>query len=282
MHCWQLGLVLLTQQGWIQAQVVTARDEPREVHYPCRARGIPATLLQSDVRVVVAKTLECWTWAPAKQQDPATALLFFPGGGVDPVAYAPLARAVVAYGYAPYLVKSTGPIFSLERQRRDGIKLGKTILQAKANVQHWLAGGHSMGATLAAKMVYEEPQRFKALILLGTTHPRDFDLSNFPGEVTKVYASNDRVARQAKSEANKHLLPATTNWICIERGNHAQFGSFGQQFGDGKPSITRDQQPQQTQDAIIDMLARVAKPYKDDEANSYRESSCSSKPQIYN
>ena len=40
----------------------------------------------------------------------------------------------------------------------------------------------------------------------------------------------------------------------IEGGNHAQFGSYGRQKGDGIPSITPQQQRHETIDRIMDFV----------------------------
>ncbi len=60
------------------------------------------------------------------------------------------------------------------------------------------------------------------------------------GMSTKVFGTEDQVAKQSQSEANKKLLPATTTWVRVEGGNHAQFGWYGGQPGDGKAKISRD------------------------------------------
>jgi len=116
-----------------------------------------------------------------------------------------------------------------------------------------------MGGAVAAQFVHEDPKRIRGLILIGTTHPRDFDLSSFAGDVTKVYGTEDLVARQAQSEANKKLLPAGTTWVRVEGGNHAQFGFYGTQFGDGKATISRERQQQEAGEALVKAMQRVSK-----------------------
>ena len=44
----------------------------------------------------------------------------------------------------------------------------------------------------------------------------------------------------------------------IEGGNHAQFGSYGPQFGDGKATISREKQQQMTSEALVKALRRVS------------------------
>jgi pimeloyl-ACP methyl ester carboxylesterase len=233
-------------------------DETRAERYLYPAKDIDPAVLKSDDRVTVGQDARCWTFKPSKGAAP-TALLFFPGGGVEPTAYAPLARAVAAEGVPVYLVKLPGKPAAANKHRKDSIAIGKGVIKAAPGVERWVVGGHSMGGAIAAQYVHEEPRRFRGLILIGTTHPRDFDISGFAGDVTKVYGTEDRVARHAQSEANKKLLPAGTTWVEVKGGNHAQFGHYGAQFGDGKATISRESQQQAAREAVAKVAQRVSK-----------------------
>ena len=46
------------------------------------------------------------------------------------------------------------------------------------------------------------------------------------------------------------LLPDTTERIVVEGGNHAYFGNYGEQAGDGRAELTREEQPAQVVDAL--------------------------------
>ena len=43
-------------------------------------------------------------------------------------------------------------------------------------------------------------------------------------------------------EASSTLLPAKTEYIVIEGGNHAQMGWYGEQAGDNEATISRSEQ----------------------------------------
>jgi hypothetical protein len=96
------------------------------------------------------------------------------------------------------------------------------------------------------------------LLLVGTTHPRDVDLSKITIPVTKIVGTKDGVAPIEKVEANRHLLPASTRWVRIEGGNHSQFGWYGFQPGDHFASISRDAQHTQLVTAIKESLRSAA------------------------
>jgi pimeloyl-ACP methyl ester carboxylesterase len=238
---------------------VGATGESRSANerYLFPAKGVDPSELRSDSKVTVVESEKALSFTPTTNAGLAT-LLFFPGGGVDPKAYAPTARGLAAKGWTVDLVKLPGGFSSAESRREAAISLGKAVMEARSGVSRWVVGGHSMGAAIAARFVFEEPKRFKGMILVATTHPRDFDISTFQGEAVKVYGTEDRVAPQAKSDANKQLLPAKTKWVRIEGGNHAQFGSYGVQPGDGPAKISEEKQRRQTIEAIAETLQRAS------------------------
>jgi pimeloyl-ACP methyl ester carboxylesterase len=233
-------------------------DESRAERYLYPAKDIDPAALKTDDRVVVTEDAKSWAFKPSKGAG-AAGLLFFPGGGVDPVAYAPLARTVATEGFPVYLVRLPGKVAAPNKHRKDSIAIGKGVIKSAPGVERWAVAGHSMGGAIAAQFVHEEPKRFRGLILLGTTHPRDFDLSAFGGDVTKVYGTEDRVAKHAQSEANKKLLPAGTTWVEVKGGNHAQFGYYGTQIGDGKAVISRESQQQAAREALVKAMRRASK-----------------------
>ena len=65
-----------------------------------------------------------------------------------------------------------------------------------------------------------------------------------------VYGSEDGVLNREKLEDGKAVLPENATEVCIEGGNHAMFGNYGKQKGDGEPLITGQSQKRQTVDAI--------------------------------
>jgi hypothetical protein len=97
------------------------------------------------------------------------------------------------------------------------------------------------------------------LVLIGTSHPRDFTLADVTAPVTKILGTRDGVAPLDKSEENRHLLPATTRWVLIEGGNHSQFGWYGFQPEDRSATINRDRQQALTIKAIVNTLESAAR-----------------------
>lgn len=214
------------------------------------------TALTSDDRVRVVEHEDYRAFLPRSGTRP-TGLAFFAGALVDPVAYAPLVRAVAEHGYTVLLV-------SLPRRSLFGAADGAEVLERAVgamadhpDVDRWVVGGHSKGGAVAARLVRERPGRAAGLALVGTTHPRDFSLAAASLPTLKVLGSNDGVAELEASEALRANLPEGARWVVIDGGNHSQFGHYGFQPGDGWAEVSRAEQQQQTVAALLELLARV-------------------------
>ena len=57
-----------------------------------------------------------------------------------------------------------------------------------------------------------------------------------------------------KVEEGNSFMPADYAEVCIEGGNHAQFGNYGEQKGDHAAEIRREEQQAQTVEAILKMM----------------------------
>lgn len=66
--------------------------------------------------------------------------------------------------------------------------------------------------------------------------------SKFTRPVLTVYGSEDGVLNRSNLEKGRSLLPKDSREMCIPGGNHAQFGSYGKQKGDGLAEISGEEQ----------------------------------------
>lgn len=222
-----------------------------------RARGFDKSILESDSRVTVAETSRFISFRPNASSQPV-GLIFFPGGMVQPEAYAPMSRTIAEQGYSVFIVKLPLGSAPLKSQEADVINQVLEIISSNEAIQHWFVGGHSRGAAIASRFAYAHGDYFYGLILIGTSHPKEqaFDLSNTTLTVTKIYATNDGLASLDEVEDNAIYLPANTTWVLIEGGNHSQFGYFGKLLFDNPATISREQQQELTIDAILSALSR--------------------------
>jgi hypothetical protein len=119
----------------------------------------------------------------------------------------------------------------------DGIK------EQVPGIDTWLLAGHSLGGVAASDYLSRHESEYDGIILLGAYAAAD--LSDYEGIVALVYGSNDGVMNRAKYEEAKSNLPGNIQEMVIEGGNHASFGNYGDQSGDGAARITRDEQQDQ-------------------------------------
>lgn len=95
---------------------------------------------------------------------------------------------------------------------------------------------------MAAQFAFENPGKLKGIFLLGTSNPKDFNMSDQHIPTLKLYAEHDGLASVDEVMENRELLPSQSSLIMIKGGNHSQFGFLGKLFLDDDATITRDQQ----------------------------------------
>lgn len=176
-------------------------------------------------------------------------VIFFQGGLTDPKAYAPLCRKIAENGFTCHLIKMDWRLPQYDYQ-----KVSKIF---NLNEGNFVIGGHSQGGKMAAQFVYENPNVFKGLFLMGTSHPRDINLSiqNIP--CIKLYADNDGLASVEEVMKNKSKLPNHSKLILINGGNHSQFGYLGKLLMDSSPDISLEEQQKQTYNNLIEFIDRI-------------------------
>jgi pimeloyl-ACP methyl ester carboxylesterase len=223
-----------------------------------RSSGAAKEALRSDEVVYVAESDDMLSFLPAAgAQARSVGLLFFPGALVDPVAYAPLTRAVADAGFSAYIVKlpRRGAFGGADQPRL--YALIDSILASNGPVLEWAVGGHSRGGVVASNLAARKPLAIAGLILIGTSHPRDVDLSGLTVPVSKIVGTRDGLASPGEVEANEALLPNSTRWTWIEGGNHSQFGWYGFQPLDRRARISRQDQQTQMIRAVVATLHEV-------------------------
>lgn len=206
--------------------------------------------LESDAQVTV-QTDPWLSFAPAGQQ-PATGLILYPGGRVDPRSYAPPAREIAAAGYLVIIppMPLNLAVFAPGRAAK--------VMAAHPEIQRWVVGGHSLGGSMAANFVYKNPAVVDGLALWASYPAGSNPLTEFDLPVLSIYGTEDMGLEGI--EASKGLLPLQTQWVVIEGGNHAQFGWYGPQPGDGQASISREEQQAQIIEATLTFLHAIESP----------------------
>lgn len=176
-------------------------------------------------------------------------IIFFQGGLTDPKAYAPLCRQIAENGFTCHLIK-----MDWRMPQWDYTKINKMFDLQNGN---FIIGGHSQGAKIASQFIFENSYLMNGLFLLGTSHPRDFDLSERTLPTIKLYAQFDGLASVSEVMENKLKLPKNTDLIEVLGGNHSQFGYLGKLLTDENPLISLTEQQSFTLNALIGFFKNI-------------------------
>lgn len=173
-------------------------------------------------------------------------LIFYPGGKVEYTAYEPLMKALAAEGILCVLVEMPFNLAVLDINAATGIQ------EMYPDLENWYIGGHSLGGSMAASYLKDNAKDYAGLILLGAYSTAD--LSETTLKVLSVYGSEDKVMNKEKYSDNIENLPSDYMEIILEGGCHAYFGMYGEQEGDGIPTISNEEQIDITVEAIVDFV----------------------------
>jgi hypothetical protein len=160
-------------------------------------------------------------------------LIFYPGGFVDERAYAVLLNGLKNEGIRIFLVAMPLKLAILNSN------VAEKIYKDYPSDLPWFIGGHSLGGASASIFLSKNHDWVKGLILLAAYPASSSDLSSKNICVLSIYGDQDLVLDVSQLENTKILLPNDTEYHIISGGNHAYFGNYGEQKGDGVASITR-------------------------------------------
>lgn len=209
----------------------------------------PASLsaLESGDGIEVTTLPEGWLFAPEGDSSGA-GLVLYPGGRVDARSYAPLARAVAERGHVVALASMPLSLAVLDPGR------ARALEAAAPDVQRWAVGGHSLGGAMAAAYATEGDAGLRGLVLLAAYPPASSDLRTTGLRVLSVLGDRDQVVNRDNWDDGVGRLPTDTVYLMLAGGNHAQFGDYGPQPGDGEAALSRAEQQRMTAEAISELL----------------------------
>lgn len=179
------------------------------------------------------------TFTPTGGYD--SGVIIYPGGFVDPRSYAPAARALAEAGSLVVILEMPFGLAVLGPNR------ATAAIEDHPEVRRWVIAGHSLGGTMAARYVAENPGKVRGLVLWAAYPEAGIDLSGWEGEAASVFGTRDGLTTVPEIERSRAQLPPTAAFVPIRGGNHAQFGWYGDQRGDNPATITRLEQ----QEAVI-------------------------------
>lgn len=194
--------------------------------------------LSSNGTVQVTQTDYGWFFDGPSEED---ILVFYPGGKVEETAYAPLLHELAEEGMDACLVRMPFRLAFLGLNRAAG------ILESMDHPHRYI-GGHSLGGVAAASYAAKKAGELDGLILLASYPAQKLDGGL---QVLTVRGTQDDIVDPERYMSTKKLLPETAEECLIRGGNHAQFGSYGAQKGDGEAAVSAEMQRAETIRSIL-------------------------------
>lgn len=184
--------------------------------------------------------------------DATTGLILYPGARVRAEAYAPVARILAEADYLVVIPDMPMHLALLAPGRADD------VIADRPDVERWVVGGHSLGGTAAAD--WARLSNDVSGVVFWASYPGPgSDLSGRSDLRTLTVAGgSDGLVTAADLADTRHRLGPDHDEIVIEGGNHAQFGDYGPQSGDGEASISPAVQWSQVANATLRLLDAVA------------------------
>lgn len=167
-----------------------------------------------------------------------SALIFYPGAKVEETAYAPLLQRIAESSMDVVLEKMPFhlAIFGMN---------AATDIMRQYDYENWYIGGHSLGGAMAAG--YAADHDLTGVILLAAYPTKLVD-----EPMLLIYGSEDGVVNMDRiAGAEKY---GVVEKKVITGGNHAGFGNYGVQKGDGTAAISTTEQQEITAQMIASWL----------------------------
>lgn len=181
----------------------------------------------------------------------SSGLVFYPGGFVDAKAYVKMLAPIADRGYRVVIFKMPFNLAVFDSSK------ALNYLESFKGTHNWVISGHSLGGAMAGSLVNKNPGIFKGIIFLASYPPESDSLVDSVIPMLSIYGTKDGLATPEKVKKFAQFLPAHTVYFPIEGGNHAQFGSYGLQDGDGEAKISEKEQHSIISKEIIGFLNKV-------------------------
>jgi len=165
-----------------------------------------------------------YVFYPEADADTGNGIIFYPGGKVEAIAYAPLMQQLADKGITCVLMKMPFNLAVFD------VKAANRVYDEFPEIKEWYLMGHSLGGAMASSYAEKNYDKLDGMILLAAYPLNDADVSSLT-----LYGSEDYVIDKSK------LIAAEYKMIMIG-ANHAYFGNYGEQEGDGTALITREEQ----------------------------------------
>lgn len=176
-----------------------------------------------------------WTILP--EENSTAAVIFYPGAKVESISYLPILEKIREQAHVTCILVHMPLNLAIFN-----VNAADAVIQKHSEIQTWYIAGHSLGGAMSSTYAAKHSNQIKGLILMGSYLYGDYPVEN----TITIYGSlNAQV---------KDKITYTENVVCIDGGNHAQFGNYGKQKGDTDASISSEVQQNITAAAIASFI----------------------------
>ncbi len=211
--------------------------------YPAREVAISA--LESTSRVTV--TQDRWIiFTPIEMGE--TGLIFYPGGLVEPAAYAPILHRIAEEGVLVIIVPMPLNLAIFNSGAANA------VIDNYPQISKWIIAGHSLGGATAGIFAENNPTKIDGIALWDSYPPNSADLSDNEISVLSIFGTTNNFPNTENFDDKRTLLPDDTIFVPIEGANHAQFGDYGPQKGDVVAAISLAEQHQRVAEIMLDFI----------------------------
>ena len=173
-------------------------------------------------------------------------LIYYPGGLVEPEAYAVTAQGIADAGYLVVIPKMPLNLAFTGINRADGIQADFP------EIESWAIGGHSLGGAMAAEYAKNNVDNLDGLIMFASYPANNEEFVDFPIPILTIIGSEDTGA--AQQELFYEAISDSARRFIIEGGNHRQYADYSFQKGDGIATISAGEQQNQIIAATVQFL----------------------------
>ncbi|OMF22383.1 alpha/beta hydrolase [Paenibacillus sp. FSL H8-0548] len=210
------------------------------------------TAMTSDETVTVSVGQAGYRFEPASSDAAVLQpnVIFYPGGLVDPKSYAPFARELAEAGHRVYIATMPFNLAFMGQNKADAFI-------SEHPEESYVIGGHSLGGVFASRYAAEHLDQIDGVFFLAAYAEEAGSLADVQFPVLQMTATKDGVLNREEWGKGKRYMPNQTEYITIEGGNHAQFGSYGSQKGDNAATITLEEQQKQVISGLLEWMKKL-------------------------
>ena len=156
-------------------------------------------------------------------------MIFYPGASIEPTAYSSIMTMLAERGIDGFIIDMPADMAIFGQNKADD------IYKNYPNYKKYYLAGHSMGGAMIANYAAKTSNQVDGLFMLAAYPTENLTAAEYP--ILFIYGINDGVVNRDKLATVLTLTPASAVNYEIPGGNHAYFGDYGEQSGDGTATI---------------------------------------------